>query len=293
MALFASAMLQGRPPTIFGDGEQTRDFVYVEDVADAFVRAGERGARGCSTSERAWRRRSTASPRPSLPQPGSTARGIRSPAAGDVSVPVVDPRSRLRRHRLGALDQLGGWDHKHRRVVQGSRRPALAEEIVLDVPDQVRCPSGAGHHTEAHGPRHKGPRSPSPSPGRRRRPSRRRLRSRSPRGSAHRSRWCRAGRGWRPARRRQWQRRPTPPPSPTKGVGDHHPQPHPAGTLQPDSDAMSGAVGVHGEGDDAPGGHVGAVDPGVGADQPVLGLGDHQVTATPSTRLASASTTSR
>ena len=24
----------------------------------------------------------------------------------------------------GALDQLGGWDHKHRRVVQGSRRPA-------------------------------------------------------------------------------------------------------------------------------------------------------------------------
>ena len=37
----------------------------------------------------------------------------------------------------------------------GGRRPALAEEIVLDVPDQVCCPSGAGHHTEAtdHGTR--------------------------------------------------------------------------------------------------------------------------------------------
>jgi UDP-glucose 4-epimerase len=40
--IFASAMLAGRAPTIFGDGEQTRDYVYVEDTVDAFVRAIDR-----------------------------------------------------------------------------------------------------------------------------------------------------------------------------------------------------------------------------------------------------------
>jgi nucleoside-diphosphate-sugar epimerase len=38
---FLSMMLQGQTPTIFGDGEQTRDFLFVEDVAGANLRAAQ------------------------------------------------------------------------------------------------------------------------------------------------------------------------------------------------------------------------------------------------------------
>lgn len=44
VAIFAGRLLRGEQCTIFGDGEQTRDYVYVDDVADAFVRAAERGS---------------------------------------------------------------------------------------------------------------------------------------------------------------------------------------------------------------------------------------------------------
>ena len=43
VAIFADALVTGRPVTVFGDGEQTRDYVYVDDVVDAFTRAATRG----------------------------------------------------------------------------------------------------------------------------------------------------------------------------------------------------------------------------------------------------------
>jgi UDP-glucose 4-epimerase len=43
VAIFGDRLLGGEPVTIFGNGRQTRDFVYVDDVVDAFVRAGTRG----------------------------------------------------------------------------------------------------------------------------------------------------------------------------------------------------------------------------------------------------------
>ena len=44
VAIFAGHLLDGKPCTIFGDGSQTRDFVYVDDAVDAFVRAADRGS---------------------------------------------------------------------------------------------------------------------------------------------------------------------------------------------------------------------------------------------------------
>ena len=39
VAIFSARLLTGAPCVVNGDGEQTRDYVYVEDVADAFARA--------------------------------------------------------------------------------------------------------------------------------------------------------------------------------------------------------------------------------------------------------------
>jgi UDP-glucose 4-epimerase len=60
VAIFSRALLAGKPTKIFGDGSDTRDYVFVDDVVDAFVKAsGEAGdgqrfniATGTETSTR-------------------------------------------------------------------------------------------------------------------------------------------------------------------------------------------------------------------------------------------------
>jgi UDP-glucose 4-epimerase len=44
VAAFHHAFVTGVPPTLEGDGRQTRDFVYIDDVVDALVRAAERSS---------------------------------------------------------------------------------------------------------------------------------------------------------------------------------------------------------------------------------------------------------
>jgi UDP-glucose 4-epimerase len=39
ISLFSTALLEGRQPVIYGDGEQTRDFTYVANVVDGVLRA--------------------------------------------------------------------------------------------------------------------------------------------------------------------------------------------------------------------------------------------------------------
>jgi UDP-glucose 4-epimerase len=60
VAIFVKALLAGEPTVVFGDGSNTRDYVFVDDVVDAFVRAsGSPGSRqrfnigtGVETSDR-------------------------------------------------------------------------------------------------------------------------------------------------------------------------------------------------------------------------------------------------
>ena len=44
VAIFSQALLSGKPTKVFGDGSNTRDYVFVDDVVDAFIRAA--GAAG-------------------------------------------------------------------------------------------------------------------------------------------------------------------------------------------------------------------------------------------------------
>jgi UDP-glucose 4-epimerase len=44
VAIFAQALLVGKPTKVFADGSKTRDYVFVDDVVDAFVKAsGDKG----------------------------------------------------------------------------------------------------------------------------------------------------------------------------------------------------------------------------------------------------------
>ena len=46
VSIFGSNLLRGKRPIVFGDGMQTRDFVYVEDVVRAILSSLDRAVSG-------------------------------------------------------------------------------------------------------------------------------------------------------------------------------------------------------------------------------------------------------
>ena len=56
VAIFCGALLGGGTPRVFGDGHQTRDYVYVGDVVEAFLAGAASEAAGRTTSAPGSRR---------------------------------------------------------------------------------------------------------------------------------------------------------------------------------------------------------------------------------------------
>ena len=92
---FIRLALEGREIQIFGDGSQMRDFVYVDDAVDAFLRAGRVGR---------------------VQRPGLQRRRIRA----DLAQRSRRAADRRRRRRIGPLRALAARKegHRHRQLLR-------------------------------------------------------------------------------------------------------------------------------------------------------------------------------
>ena len=91
--LFVSALLQGRQPTIFGDGSQSRDFVYVANVVDANLLAATREGISGRMFNVACGKRTTLLELASLIERAarcSVERAFADPRTGDIKESVAD-----------------------------------------------------------------------------------------------------------------------------------------------------------------------------------------------------------
>ena len=134
VAIFARRLLDGEPVTIYGDGHQTRDFVYVGDVVDAFARAREPGAAsglvvnvgtGVETSVNdlyATMARLTATPGPAGYAPARTGELIRSAAR---------PPPGRGQAGLEACHHAGGGPGRHPRLVPVPPTGGSANDLVV------------------------------------------------------------------------------------------------------------------------------------------------------------------
>ena len=120
ISLFIRALCEGRRPTIYGDGEQTRDFTYVANVVDGVLR-------GCQAKDAAGEVINVATNgRVSLNQLFASLRDLigatvepiyADPRAGDVRDSQADISKAARLARLQATRDVRAGPQKHGRVV--------------------------------------------------------------------------------------------------------------------------------------------------------------------------------
>ncbi|HET9254409.1 MAG TPA: NAD-dependent epimerase/dehydratase family protein [Pseudonocardiaceae bacterium] len=123
VAIFCGQVARGETPAIYGDGKQTRDYIYVADVVDAFIAATQcRVMRRCSTSALATPRASSISWTSSPPGRATYIHvDHQYVAIADSPAPASEPVHTGGRHQpprqvlVGGLRERG-WGH------QGGRR---------------------------------------------------------------------------------------------------------------------------------------------------------------------------